>query len=284
MTIQRTTSPDAIPEPDASAGQPSWGVPAAVRYGAALAMTALATALAAGVDSTVAIPNLSLVYVIPVVVAAVAFGLGPSLCAAVLGALAYNYFLTAPRYSLAVDDPANIWSIGLLFLVGCVASAVASTSRHKAVEAAHLKRQAALLQAFGRDVIAADRERAVVAVTASALEALFNVPVVVMRVVEATAEVVETCGGIDPVEAETEAARYTATENRHVHAAVYPYDTSRFDFWPVPAVAGSRFVIGLAFDPADRPAEPGTPVGIVVSLLALALTRQQTAAGPRPGR
>ena len=68
-------------------------------------MTAFATVIAVGLDSKVTVPNLSLVYVIPVVVAAVAFGLGPSLCSAVLGALAYNFFFTEPRYSLMVDDP-----------------------------------------------------------------------------------------------------------------------------------------------------------------------------------
>jgi K+-sensing histidine kinase KdpD len=71
--------------------------------------------VAVGVDRGVTIPNLSLVFVVPVVIAGVGFGLGSSLCSAILGALAYNFFLTEPRYSLVVDDPANIWAIGLLF-------------------------------------------------------------------------------------------------------------------------------------------------------------------------
>ena len=107
-----------------------------VRYLASLAMVAVATVVAVGVDSEVTIPNLSLVFVVPVIIAAVSLGLGPSLCSAILGALAYNFFLTEPRYTLRVDDPANIWAIGLLFVVGCIASAVASTSRRRALEAA----------------------------------------------------------------------------------------------------------------------------------------------------
>jgi K+-sensing histidine kinase KdpD len=74
--------------------------PIVVRYLAAVIMTALATSVAVGLDTKVTIPNLSLIFVIPVVVASVTFGLGPSLCSAVLGALAYNFFLTEPRYSL----------------------------------------------------------------------------------------------------------------------------------------------------------------------------------------
>ena len=42
-----------------------------MRYLASFAMTAVATVVAVGVDSTVTIPNLSLVFVVPVVIAGV---------------------------------------------------------------------------------------------------------------------------------------------------------------------------------------------------------------------
>ena len=129
------------------------------RYLASIAMTAVATVMAVGVDSKVTIPNLSLVFVVPVIIAGVSLGLGPSLCSAILGALAFNFFLTEPRYSLAVDDPSNIWAIGLLFVVGLIVSGVAFTSRQRATEAARLRRQATVLQGYSRDVVAADNTK-----------------------------------------------------------------------------------------------------------------------------
>ncbi|TJW31627.1 MAG: hypothetical protein E5W83_36840, partial [Mesorhizobium sp.] len=45
--------------------------PASVRYLASFAMTAFATVVAVGVDSQVAIPNISLIFVVPVIVGAV---------------------------------------------------------------------------------------------------------------------------------------------------------------------------------------------------------------------
>ena len=136
---------DSTPAPDAD---PLLGPVASelARYLASIAMTAAATVVAIAVDSNVTIPNLSLVFVVPVLIAGVGLGLGPSLCSAVLGALAFNFFLTEPRYSLAVDDPANIWAIGLLFVVGVIASGVAFTSRQRATEAALLRRQATVLE------------------------------------------------------------------------------------------------------------------------------------------
>ncbi|MEK1871745.1 MAG: DUF4118 domain-containing protein [Rhizobium altiplani] len=68
-------------------------------------MTAIAAVVAIGIDRALSIPNVSLVFVVAVIVAGVSFGFAPSLCSTVLGALAYNFFLTEPRYTLVVDDP-----------------------------------------------------------------------------------------------------------------------------------------------------------------------------------
>ena len=179
----------------------------AVRYLASFAMTAVATVVAVGVDSKLTIPNLSLVFVVPVIIAGVSLGLGPSLCSAILGALAFNFFLTEPRYSLAVDDPANVWAIGLLFIVGLIVSGVAFTSRRRATEAALLRRQVTVLQGYSRDLVAADNTKAIVSITSQALAALFQVPVVVMLVTEGKVVSVERAGDVEPQEAEFEAAR-----------------------------------------------------------------------------
>jgi K+-sensing histidine kinase KdpD len=261
------------PAPDAD---PLFGPVASewLRYLASIAMTAIATVVAVGVDSKVTIPNLSLVFVVPVIVAGVSLGLGPSLCSAILGALAFNFFLTEPRYSLAVDDPANIWAIGLLFVVGLIVSSVAFTSRQKAAEAALLRRQATVLQGYSRDVVAADHTNAIVSVTSQALAALFQVPVVVMLATEDRVVSLEQVGDVEPQEAELEVARSSLATGTVMRSGVYPNLASRFDFWPVETAEGQKAVIGLAFDPDERPSAPDTLVNIVVRVLALVLDRQ----------
>jgi K+-sensing histidine kinase KdpD len=264
---QDITMPDADPLFGSVASE-------VMRYFASFAMTAVATIVAVGVDHTVTIPNLSLVFVVPVIIAGVSLGLGPSLFSAILGALAFNFFLTEPRYSLAVDDPANIWAIGLLFVVGLIVSGVAFTSRRRATEAALLRTQATVLQGYGRDLVAADTTKAIVSITSQALAALFQVPVVVMLVTDGTVVSVERVGDVEPQEAELEAARSSLATGTVVRAGVYPDSTSRFDFWPVETVGGQNAVIGLAFDPDERPSAPDTLVDIVASVLALVLERQ----------
>ena len=270
--LQRDTT--LLPDADPLLGLAPSEAPAVVRYLAAFAMTAVAAVVAVGVDSQVAIPNISLIFVVPVIIAAAGLGLGPSLFSAILGALAYNFFLTEPRYTLMVDDPANIWAIGLLFVVGLIVSAVAFTSQRRAIDAALLRRQATVLQVYSRDVVAADNTKAIVSITAQALAALFQVPVVVILVMEGKVISVERIGDLEPQEAEIEAARSSLATGLVSPAGVYPALASRFDFWPVATAEGQSAVIGLAFDPDERPSAPATLVDIVGRFLALALDRQ----------
>src|SRR5579862_3651484 len=62
-------------------------LPVAGRYALSLLLVALATVLAFVMGTMVATPSLTLLYVLPVVIAAVTLGWGPSLAAAVAGVL-----------------------------------------------------------------------------------------------------------------------------------------------------------------------------------------------------
>ena len=53
---------------------------------------------------------------------------------------------------------AAIWAIALLFSVGLIVSTVAFTSRRRASEAAHLRRQVTLLQVDRHDVVVRQRK------------------------------------------------------------------------------------------------------------------------------
>ena len=84
----------------------------------------------------------------------------------------------------------------------------------------------------------------------------------------------EQAGDVEPREAELEAARSSLSTGTVMRSDVYPNLASRFDFWPVQTAEGQKAVIGLAFDPDERPAAPDTLVNIVVRVLALVLERQ----------
>lgn len=275
INVESKLPPAGVETADADPLNPVW-----MPYLASIAMTAVATIVAIAVDTRVSIPNLSLVFVIPVIVAGVNFGLGPSICSAILGALAFNFFLTEPRYSLVIDDPSNIWAMALLFVVGLIVSGVAFTSHRRAAEASLLRKQATILQSYSRDVVAAGNADTIASITSQALAALFRVPAVVMLTVQGNVTAIKRAGDVEPEAAELDAARSAMATDTALRGGVYPHLTSRFDFWPVRTPDGQTAVIGLAFDPDERPAEPDTQVGIVASVLALMLDRQHRRNAP----
>jgi K+-sensing histidine kinase KdpD len=135
-----------------------------------------------------------------------------------------------------------------------------------------------VLQGYSHDVVAADNPNAIVSITSQALAELFHVPVVVMLVAEGRVVSLEKVGDVEPLEPELEAARSSLETGTAVRSGVYPKLASRLDFWPVETAEGQNAVIGLAFDPDERPLAPDVPVNIVARVLALVLDRQHARA------
>ncbi|MBB4167726.1 DUF4118 domain-containing protein [Rhizobium sp. BK538] len=245
-------------------------IPSPVQYLASLIMAGMATAIAAGFDRYETIPNLSLIYVLPVVVSSVAFGLGPALFSALIGALAYNFFFTEPRFSLAVADTANIWAIALLFVVGCITSTIVSTKRHDKAELDRFRLHQDKLKIYARQMIAATSAEQAKDLTRSILAEILQAPV---ALVYAGSDNVKVDGEANLTEVEIDAARAASASNAMVAAGVYPFDKSRFDFWPVQATVDETIVIGVAFSPERRPANPDATMETVALILAATIDR-----------
>jgi hypothetical protein len=95
-----------------------------------------------------------------------------------------------------------------------------------------------------------------------------------MLVTEGRVVLSEHIGDAEPQEDDLEVARSSLATGTIMRSGVYPNLASRFDFWPVQTAGGQDAVIGLAFDPDERPSKPDTLVNIIARVLALALERQ----------
>jgi K+-sensing histidine kinase KdpD len=104
----------------------------AVPLGATLALVWLATVCLVVVNYFVAFNLVSLIYMLPVVVAATQWGVGAGVIAAVAGAAAADFFFYPPLYSLSISDPQNIVDLILFLLVALVTSDLAARLRNEA--------------------------------------------------------------------------------------------------------------------------------------------------------
>lgn len=246
-------------------------------YAAAGGLVALAAAGGVLLDQATHVPNLSLIFVLPVVIAAARFGWGPALAAAVGGALACNYFFLAPRYSLRVADPANVWALRFLLAVAAVVSAVAAEARRRAIEAAAAADQASAVHILARRLMAEHTRDGVARACADALARVFRTPACVVlpgRDGEGLEPVVSGGGAFS--DADSEAAAWALASNLAVRGGAYPAGEAAFDFWPLRTALRGQAAVGvaLAARPGGRPAEPLTLVETVVGHLATALDRE----------
>jgi len=116
----------------------------------------------------------ALLYLPTVLAVAVLAGLGPALFAAILSALAYNYFFTAPYHTLRIHSPADIVTVAVLFLVAVVTSQLAASIRKQAQLArAHAERNATIA-GLARKLLSCTREQEIADVTVKELASLFD--------------------------------------------------------------------------------------------------------------
>ena len=250
-----------------------------VAYGLALAAAAAAILAAVLFDQWVSIPNLSLIFVLPVVFAAVQFGWGPALAAAVAGVAGFNFFLIEPRYTFRVSDGSNVWALILLLVVATIVSAVAAEARRRTVEAQDHADQAAALQGLARQLVAATDRAAIVTAAAQALGQLFAAPAVVLLEDGETLALAAATAGATLSGPDLEAARWSLASRLATRSDVYPVEQARFDFWPLATSLGLQGLIGLDLGGREkgRPAAPERLVEIVGGYLAVALERERFA-------
>lgn len=75
------------------------------------------------------IANVTLLYLLPVLVSAVRWGRGPSLCASFLSVLAFDFFFVPPLFTFAVADIKYLFTFAVFLLVGLVTSTMATRLR-----------------------------------------------------------------------------------------------------------------------------------------------------------
>jgi K+-sensing histidine kinase KdpD len=248
---------------------------APIRYGLSLLLVGAATIIAFVVDTLIGPSNLALVFVLPVVVAAVSFGWGPALVAAVASVLAFDFFFVQPRYTLLVANPADVWALALLLVTAAIVSTVAAQARRRALEAAEAAEQADALRELAHAVVHGASRDELLRAAAAALTRMFQAPAVVLVERGETFETAAVTQGAELTAADMAAAKVALSSALATRGGVYPTDSAAFDFWPVSAGEPPRVALGVNFEDADkdRPRNPERLVEIVSAYLTLARGR-----------
>ena len=141
--------PSAVPQP-APTGWRVW-----LGYALALAVTAAATGVGLLIDLYLPIANISVTYLLAVMIVAMKSGLRAGIVASVCSFLAFNFFFTEPRYTFAITDIQNIMTVVFFLLAAVIVSNLAARLRAQVQATRESARRTTNLYDFGRKITAA---------------------------------------------------------------------------------------------------------------------------------
>lgn len=151
----------------------------AMAYGWAVFAIAVATALGMALVAYATIAEITMLYLIAIMLASLA-GRGPSLVAASLAVAAFDFCFVPPRFSFAVSDLRYLTTFTVMFAAGLAISALTTRLQRQERDALVRERHTAALLAFTRDIAAATAPGDAAAVTVEHLEASFPISAAVL--------------------------------------------------------------------------------------------------------
>ena len=216
-----------------------------------------------------------LLYLPTVLSVAVLSGLGPSLAAATASALAYNYFFTQPYRTFRIDNPEDVVTVLVLFLVAVVTSHLAASMRKQArLAEAHATRNATIA-GLARHLLSCTTEKEIADVSTRELAVLFDCNAIVLSGPPEPHLVASQPDTINLTPSDIAAAAQVISTATAGGRGITPVTTVEWQLHPVRAQDGVLAAVGLARDDGI-PAVGEEQMSLVTSLLdqiALAMER-----------
>jgi two-component system sensor histidine kinase KdpD len=116
-----------------------------IGYAAALGAVTLVSLLIGLVLGKVNLANISMLYLLAVMAAAIGFGRGPAIFASVSAFLIFDWFFVEPIHQLTVSDPEEWVSLLFFLLTATVTGQLAAGQRERARDAQQREREAVVL-------------------------------------------------------------------------------------------------------------------------------------------
>ena len=214
---------------------------------------AVAVALGIGLllKHFIAVQSISLVFLTAILASAIAWGLWPSLFAAIASMLAYNFFFLPPLYTFTVGDPENVLALFFFLIVALIVSNLTARTRTQVVTARLRAKTTAELYAFSRKVAGIGALDDLLWATAHQITSMLNVRTVLLMPLK-DREGLEVASGYPPEDqlddADMAAARWSWEHNRPAGRGADTLPGAKRLFLPLRTDSGPVGVLGIDRD------------------------------------
>ena len=174
VSVWRAAERSSLPKPAPQAST-TFGQKAGYVYG--LLYTAIASVVAVSLSAWLQSGNLVLVYVLSVVLCGLKYGARPAIFTAVLSFLSFNFFLTAPYFTLFVNQNADIATLLFMLVIGIACGPAASRIRQQFILLKEANRYSELQRDFAQQLTVIHQPEALWQTLSTQLGQALNCPV-----------------------------------------------------------------------------------------------------------
>jgi len=244
-------------------------------YAAALLLVAVSTVIGLVIEARWGNSPVDMLYLLPVLVAAIYAGTGPGLVAAATSALAFNYYFTAPYHTFMIHSPADIVTVVMLFVVAAVCSQLAASVRRQAQLASSHAARNATIASFARRLLAALDIGEVAQVGVDELAQIFGCQVAILSGPDDTTLLASLPADITPSPSDLAAAAFTLQSGESSGRGQKRAPQADWQFHPVASGDEVLATVGLAREDGMPPISDDRMLlfGNLLNQLALAFAR-----------
>ena len=245
-------------------------------YAGAVAIVAVATAASAVLRQHSELSDLTMLYLLGVVISAIAFGRGPAIAAAILSVAAFDFLFVPPRFTFRVSEARYLVTFAVLLVVAGITGTLTARLRSQRERAVVRERRMASLYRLSQDLVPLSRPTEVLDAAVTRIQEVLGIPV--------AAQVPDGQGGArlvagDPGVLEGDDERSAARAAlRHGRPIGFPYGAGdRAGNLHIPIIAGTKATAVLSLAGPQHPThldpERTELIRAFCGLTALALER-----------
>jgi len=246
-----------------------------LEVGLPIVFVGMATILGRAMGSVVELPNVSLLYLLAVLVSAVHAGHAAALVSAILSAVSYNFFFIQPIHTFTIASPHEVFGFIVFIIAALIAGGLASRLGEQAAMATRRAAATQSLYDFSRKLSGTVKVDDVVWAAVSQLRSSLRRDIVLLRGTDGDLAV----SAAWPPDTELDvtdmaAARWARQRNEPAGNFTGTLPRSRFQFRPLAEPEGVATAV-IGFRTEDKPLDPEEErtLGAILDQTAVAIDR-----------
>ncbi|MFZ3371424.1 MAG: sensor histidine kinase KdpD, partial [Desulfitobacteriaceae bacterium] len=221
-------------------------------------MLVLITLLIKPVSSFLGVVNISLLYLLPVLISAAYWGSRPAIVTALMGVLTYDFFFILPIFSFTVTDLRYLISFMIIMLVGLITGTLSARLKKQVNYSRQRESRVSALYALSRGIAAVDKLEIVLESITSNVANTLEGQVILLLPNEKAELVLQKDSGLNNFlnESELAVATWVFERGQKAGKGTETLGTAAAFYLPLSTEQGTQGVMGIRFNETEARFDP----------------------------